>query len=264
MSRRTPARGRARGAPSGPRRPSGAPPPGGGCTRRSGWEGVRTGAAALGGSLRLEREDGERTLSLAISRTPRRDSFRAIAGGERSGLRVGAASDDAVEGRAAWATEAGRLELSARAGQVTGSAMTPTLLAAAGARLDRRLARSGGWTLSAGGAAEATHHARDLAGLDGDPAAPRLFSPPLYVGGLAPAHARRGRPGRRGSRSTRDPRCSSSRGRGGALRAGGDVRASLVQPLGGRLRLTAEVRAERIAAVYSRVEGGAALAVVFP
>ena len=38
------------------------------------------------------------------------------------------------------------------------------------------------WSALGGASAEATHHARDLSGLSGgDPLAPRLFSPPLFV-----------------------------------------------------------------------------------
>ena len=229
-----------------------------------GWEEVRPGAAALAGALRLEREDGERSLSLALSRAPRQDSFRALAGARVGGRLVGAASDDVVEARAAWARDAGRLEAFARAGTVTGAGMPSTFLAAAGARLDRTLMRTERWTVSAGGAAEATHHARDLSGLrDGDLASPRLFSPPLFLA-VSPRLAL-ARAGAAGARLTLDagPALQLVSGPGATLRAGGDVRISLVQPLAERLRVAAELRAERIAPVYARLSAAGSLAVVF-
>ena len=60
--------------------------------------------------------------------------------------------------------------------------MRSTFLAALGGRADRALARSGPWSVGIGASAEVSHHARDLSGLsDGDPAAARLFSPPLFL-----------------------------------------------------------------------------------
>jgi len=229
-----------------------------------GWEEVRPGSAALAGTLRLERDDGARSLSLALSRAPRQDSFRALVADRVGGRLVGAASDDVAEARVAWAREGGRLEGFARAGAVTGEGMPSTFLAAAGVRLDRTILRDGRWTLSAGGAAEATHHARDLSGLsDGDPASPRLFSPPLFLA-VSPRLAL-AREGAASARLALDagPALQLVGGPGAALRAGGDLRLSLVQPLGTRLRLAAELRAERIAAVYTRASGGASLSVVF-
>lgn len=228
-----------------------------------GWEGSRPGAAAAGGALRLAREDEDGAISVALARSPRRDSFRALAGVDVAGRLIGAASDDALEARAALSGAAGRLEVSARAGQVEGSGMPATFFASAGARVERPLLRSGGWTLSAGAAAGAQHHARDLSGLDGDPLAPRLFSPLLFVS-LSPrlALAREAGPARLAVDA--GPALQHASGPGGGLRAGGDLRASLVQPLGDRLRLVADLRAERIAAAYTRLEAGAALAVVFP
>ena len=229
-----------------------------------GFDGARPGAAAVSGALRLERDDGERTLSLALSRVRRQDSFRALAGERVGGVLVGAASDLLVEGRAAWASETARLETFARAGSVTGAGMPDTFLAAAGARLDRTIGRAGRWRLSAGAAAEATHHGRDLSGMrDGDPASPRLFSPPLFL--VASPRLSLAREAPAGVHLVLDagPALQLVAVPGGALRAGGDVHASVVQPIGQRLRLAAEVRAERIAAVHALASGGASLAVVF-
>ncbi len=227
-----------------------------------GWEGVRPGGAAASGALRLATEGDGRSLSIGVARTPRRDSFRALAGVTVGGRRIGAASDDAVEARAAASGEAGRLEVSARAGQVVGDGFPATFFAAASARIDRPLLRGGAWTLSAGAAAEAVHHARDLSGLDGDPLAPRLFSPPLFAA-LSPrlSLAREARPARLAVDA--GPALQHVSGPGGGLRAGGDVRLSLTQPLGERLRVSADLRAEKIAAVYARLEAGASLSVVF-
>jgi tetratricopeptide (TPR) repeat protein len=225
------------------------------------WEGVRAGAAAAGGALRLSRQDGGLSLSAGLSRTPRRDSFRALAGVEVAGRRVGAASDDAVEGRAAIVTEAYRAELAARGGQVEGYGMPATFFAAVAARIDRPLLRAGAWSLSAGGAAEATHHARDLSGLDGDPLAPRLFSPLLFVA-LSPRLSLAREAGLARLALDAGPALQAVSGVGGRIRAGGDVRLEATQPVGARLRLGASLRGERIAAAYQRLEAGVSLAVV--
>jgi tetratricopeptide (TPR) repeat protein len=226
------------------------------------WEALRPGPAALAGALRVEWGDGERAISAAVVRAPRQDSFRAFAGVDVAGRRVGAASDDAVEVRAAGAAGDARLEVTARVGQVEGAGMPATFLAAVSARADRAVARTGPWALSLGAAARASHHARDLSGLGGDPVAPRLYSPVLFVS-LSPrlGVAREVGP----ARLVLDagPALQHASGPGGALRAGGDAHLSATQPLGDRLRLGVDLRAERIAAAYTRLEAGATLAVAF-
>lgn len=226
------------------------------------WDGVRAGPASFSGALRLEREDGARTLSVGLVRTPRQDSFRALAGVLVAGRRVGAASDDAVEVRASAPAGSGRLEVTARAGQVEGAGMPATFLAAATARVDRPLARAGAWVLSAGAAAGASHHARDLSGLDGDPLAPRLYSPRLFVT-VSPRLGVAREAGAARLVLDAGPALQRATGPGGGPRAGGDARLSVTQPLAGRLRLEAELRAERVAAAYSLFEASATLAVAF-
>ena len=140
--------------------------------------------------------------------------------------------------------------------------MPSTFLASAGARADRSLVRRGAWTLSAGLAADATHHGRDLSGLDGAPESPRLFSPALFAA-VSPRAGLAREVGAARLAIDAGPALQLVSARGASLRGGGDVRASVVQPLGPRLRLSADLRAERVATAYSRVEGGAALAVVF-
>jgi tetratricopeptide (TPR) repeat protein len=226
------------------------------------WEGVRSGAAAAGGALRLSREDGGLSLAAGLSRTPRRDSFRALAGVELAGHRVGAASDDAVEGRVAVVAEEYRAELAARAGQVEGDGMPATFFAAAALRVDRPLLRAAAWALSTGAAVEASHHARDLSGLRGDPLAPRLFSPPLFVA-VSPRLSLTREAGPARLALDAGPALQAVSGAGGSVRVGGDVRLEATQPLGARVRLGADLRAERIAAAYQRLEAGVSLAVVF-
>ena len=226
------------------------------------WEGARPAGAAASGALRLAADGDDRSLSVGLARTPRRDSFRALAGVDVAGRLVGAASDDAVEVRAALSGRPGRLEVSARAGEVEGAGFPSTFFAAAGARVERPLLQGGAWTLSTGAAADASHHARDLSGLSGDPLAPRLFSPLLFVT-LSPrlVLARVAGPARLSLDA--GPALQHVSGPRGGLRAGGDVRASVAQPLGERLRLSADLRAESVASVYARLEAGASLAVVF-
>jgi tetratricopeptide (TPR) repeat protein len=226
------------------------------------WEGVRAGVAAAGGTLSLTRQDGDLTLAAGLSRRPRRDSFRALAGVDVAGHHVGAASDDAVEGRVAVVAGAYRTELAARAGQVRGDGMPDTFFAAAAARVDRSLLRTGAWGLSTGAAAEVTHHSRDLSGLDGDPLAPRLFSPPLFVA-LSPRLSLTREAGPARLFLDAGPALQAVSGARGGFRAGGEARLEAAQPLGARLRLGANLRAERIAAAYQRLEAGVSLAVVF-
>jgi len=239
------------------------PSPGRRLDAAAGWDGARASAGAFSGELRWERQDGPRALALSVSRTARRDSFRALAGEVVDGRWIGAASDNVVGARAGWSNEAWRAELSARAGAVTGAGMPGAFLASGAGRADRTLLRSGRWALSAGTVVEATHHARDLSGQDGDPAAPRLFSPPLFVA-ASPRISLAHDAGLGGSVVLdAGPALQLISGPGGAVRLGGDARAALVQRLGDRIRLTAELRVERIADVYSRAEGAAMLAVLF-
>jgi tetratricopeptide (TPR) repeat protein len=226
------------------------------------WDALRPGAAALGGALRVVLGDGDRSLSVGVARTARQDSFRALAGIPVAGRRVGAASDDVLELRATVPAGAGRLELGARGGEVEGAGMPATLVASATARFDHPIARAGPWLLSAGAAAAAIHHARDLSGLDGDPLAPRLYSPLLFLA-LSPRLGVVREAGTARLAVDAGPALQHASGPGGGLRAGGDVRASASQPVGARLRLGASVSAERIAGAYTRLEAGATLAVVF-
>lgn len=226
------------------------------------WDALRPGAAALSGALRLERSDGARTLALGAARTPRQDSFRAFAGVDVAGHRTGAASDDVLELRAAAASGAERLELAARVGQVEGAGMPATFLAAVSARADRTVIRAGAWVLLLGAAAAASHHGRDLSGSDGDPRAPRLYSPALFVA-LSPRLALSREAGPARLLLDAGPALQHASGSRGRVRAGGDARLTLTQPLGARLRLGVDLRAERIAAAYARLDAGATLAVTF-
>jgi hypothetical protein len=112
---------------------------------------------------------------------------------------------------------------------------------------------------------DATHHGRDLSGLGSapDPAAPRLFSPPLFV--AASPRFSLVRDGGLAGRVELDagPALQVTAGLDGSVRVGGDVRAALVHRVGDALRLSAEARAERIAGAYSRLEATAAAAVLF-
>jgi hypothetical protein len=239
------------------------PSPGRRLDAAAGWDGARASEGAFSGVLRWERQDGPRSLALSMSRLARQDSFRALAGEVVGGRMVGAASENVAGVRAGWSDEGWRIDLSARAGAVTAAGTPGTFLASGAGRADRRLLRTGRWALSAGTAVEATHHARDLSGLeDGDPA-PRLFSPPLFFNAsprVALAHDR-GLDGR--FVLDAGPALQLITGPGAAARLGGHARAAMVQRLGDHIRLTAELRVERIAAVYARAEGGATLAVLF-
>jgi tetratricopeptide (TPR) repeat protein len=237
------------------------PEPGQRVLGAAGWEALRPGSAALSGALRLERSDGASSLSVGLVRTPRQDSFRAFAGVDVAGRLVGAASDDVLELRAVAPAGDGRLAVTARAGQVEGAGTPATFLAAASVRGDRPVGRSGAWVLSLGAAAAATHHARDLSGRDGDPLAPRLYSPELFLS-LSPRVALSRDVGPARFLLDAGPALQHASGPGG-VRAGGDLRLTLAQPLGERLRLGVDLRAERIAAAYTRLEAGATLAVAF-
>jgi cellulose synthase operon protein C len=229
-----------------------------------GFDGSRLAGRGFAGEVRWEQDDGARILSIGVARAARRDSFRALAGEVVDGRAIGAASDTVAGVRLARTGDRGRVELSARAGAVTGAGMEPLFTAGAAARSDRALVRGESWTLSAGIAAEATHHARDVSGLvSGDPLAPRLFSPALFVAAsprLSLAHE-----GGPSSWLSIDlgPAAQLAAGPGGALRLGGDARLALTRRVGDALRLSAEARAERIANVHTRVEGFATAAVLF-
>jgi hypothetical protein len=115
----------------------------------------------------------------------------------------------------------------------------------------------------AGAAAEATHHARDLSGLgSSDPAAPRLFSPPLFVAASPRLSVERDVAS---GAVTLDagPALQVTAGPGGGARLGGDVRLSAAQRVADRLRLSLEARAERVANVYARGEVVAGAALLF-
>jgi hypothetical protein len=178
------------------------------------------------------------------------------------GATVGAVSEQAVEARATFGGAA-RLALSARAGAVGGPGLPRTFTAAASGRADRTLLAAGRWTLGVAAALDLTHHARDPSGDGGDPLSPRLFAPALFAA-LSPRLSLAREAGWRG-RFALDagPALQLVSGSGPALRAGGDVRAAVEHRVRDRLRIRAELRAERVAGVYGRVEGGAALALLF-
>ncbi len=228
-----------------------------------GWDGSRLAGRGLSGQLRLERGDGAGTLSIGLTHVARRDSFRAYVGERTPWGETGAAADTALEVRALWAGERDRAEAFARAGAVTGAGFSPTALASLEGRLDRALVRRGTWSVLVGARAEATHHGRDLSGSDGDPAAPFLFSPPLFVQ-ASPRLSLERQAGISGHAVLdAGPAAQLTGGPGGALRLGGDARAALVQRLGESLRISAELRAERVGGVHSRVEGGVEAALLF-
>jgi tetratricopeptide (TPR) repeat protein len=229
-----------------------------------GWDGARLDGRGLFGEVGYERHDAGRTLAVAIARTARRDSFRALAGEVVDGREVGAASDDAAALGVTWEGERDRVALSARGGFVRGAGMRSTFLAAVGGRADRALVRSGPWTFALGASAEASHHARDLSGLSsGDPAAARLFSPPFFLA-ASPRLALVRDAGLAGRlEAEAGPAVQVTGGSSGGVLLGGDVRLSVAQRLGDRVRLGVEARAERIADVYERLELSAAASILF-
>lgn len=237
------------------------PDPGDRLRARFGWDGARLSGAQAAGELAFERAREDRSFSIGFFRTPRQDSFRALAGEVVSGRAVGAASDHVVEARLALAGGRDRAELSARAGAVTGAGFDPDLTVGGSARADREVLQAGAWRLRAGASALATHHARDLSGLaDRDPLAPRLFSPPLFLAASPRAELVRelGAEGRLDLDA--GPALQLIAGAGGGVRVGGDVRLSLARTWAGRVRLGVEGRAERIASAYQRLELAAVLA----
>jgi tetratricopeptide (TPR) repeat protein len=226
-----------------------------------GWDASRL-AGRASGEAALELGAEERRITLLASRRARTDSFRALAGEGVDGRTAGAASETTAGLRAALDGPTRRLRLAARAGAVSGPAFASTFVGAASARADRALLRRGPWSAWAGAAAEATHHARDLSGASGDVAAPRLFSPPLFL--TASPRLALERTGGAGSASLdAGPTLQLSGGPGGGLRLGGDVRLALGHRVGDRLRLSLEARAERIASVHSRADVLAGAALLF-
>jgi hypothetical protein len=117
--------------------------------------------------------------------------------------------------------------------------------------------------VTAGAAAEATHHARDLSGADGDPAAPRLFSPPLFASASPRVGVVRdaGLAGR--LEADAGPAVQLTTGADASVRLGGDVRLALSQRFGDRLQVGVAGRAERVADVYRRFELSARAALLF-
>jgi tetratricopeptide (TPR) repeat protein len=230
------------------------------------WDGARLAGRGVLGELRYEREDGGRAVSVALARRARQDSFRAHSGEVVDGRPVGAASDEVLEARLAHrgASDSDTLALSARAGTVRAAGMDAVFLLGADARADRALLRRGAWTFSAGAAAEATHHARDVSGLrDADPTAPRLFSPPLFLA-LSPRLGLVRDVGHAGHLALDvGPALQLTAGPGGGILLGGDARLSVAQRLHERLRIGLEGRAERVAAVHERLELTAVAAVLF-
>ncbi len=228
------------------------------------WDGARLAGHGAGGELRWEREGEGRILSLRAFRTPRRDSFRALAGEVLAGAAIGAASDNAGEVRLVLEGERDRVELSARAGAVTGAGFAADFTAGATARADRVLLRHGPWTLLGGASAEAMHHARDLSGLsDGDPLAPRLFSPPLFVTASPRFGVVRETGPKHRIALDMGPALQLTAGPAAALRAGGDFRVSVARHFGDRIRLAVEERGELVAGVYRRFEFTGTLAILF-
>jgi cellulose synthase operon protein C len=229
------------------------------------FEGVRTGGRAHG-AIRLERRGATAALSLGARRTPRDDSFRAFAGEVVDGRTVGAVSDQVVEARLAFAEEATRWEVSGRAGAVSGPGLAPVLTAEAAARVERTVRAPGAFELSLAAMGEAVHHARDLGGLGagGDPAAPRIFSPPLYAT-LSPRLLLARDDGLRGHLALEaGPSLQLVTGPGGGAHLGAEARLAVVRRLGDHLRLSAGARAERFGATYTRYEASAAAEVLFP
>ena len=229
----------------------------------AGFDAARLEGHGLSGGIGWERRSEARGVEVALSRAPRRDSFRALAGEVIDGRPIGAASEDAAAVRVAAAGERLRLALSARAGAVSGAGMPTVFLAGLAARADREVLRLGRWAVTAGAAAEATHHARDLSGADGDPAAPRLFSPPLFASASPRVGlARDARPSGR-LEADAGPAVQVTTGRDAGVRFGGDVRLSASQRLGEHVQVDVGGRAERIAEVHERFELSARAALLF-
>jgi hypothetical protein len=203
-------------------------------------------------------------ISLGVLRQARQDSYRALAGEVIGGALRGAASETLGEVRLDREDEAGGLHLAARAGAVTGSGFDAIFTAGASARADQALLRAGGWVLLGGGRIEATHHARDLSGLrDGDPLAPGLFSPPLFL--TASPRLWLVRDERLVGRLSLDagPALQLTAGPGGGTRLGGDAVLSATRRFGDRLRASVDGRVEVVPGAYLRAGVSGALAVLF-
>jgi cellulose synthase operon protein C len=229
-----------------------------------GWDGARR-AGQLAGALRLGWSGTSVEGEVSVSRTPRLDSFRAYAGEVVGGRTVGAVSEDGVALRLARAAGATRLELTARAGALSGPVLSPVAVAALAGRGDRVLGRPGSVALSAGLLVRAIHHGRDASGLaDADPLAPRVFSPPLEVDASPRLGLRRDAGLAGGFLVDAGPALQVVTGSRGGVRAGGDARAAAWTRLGERLRLRAEASAEQVAAAYARWTAGATAEVLFP
>jgi hypothetical protein len=194
----------------------------------------------------------------------RQDSYRALVGEVVAGALRGAASETLAALRLDREGDEGGLHLAASAGAVTGSGFDATFTAGAVARADRALLRARGWALLGGGRVEATHHARDLSGLHGgDPLAPGLFSPPLFL--TASPRLALQRDAGLGGRLTADagPSLQLTAGPGGGTRLGGDALLSASHRLGDRLLASIDGRIEYVPAAYLRAGVSAALAVLF-
>jgi tetratricopeptide (TPR) repeat protein len=239
------------------------PGPGSRLRLRFAWDGARLAREKAGGEIAYEEVREDRTLSIAGLRAPRQDSFRALAGEVVSGVRVGAASDDVVEARGVLTSGRDRFELSARAGAVTGAGFDPVFTMGGAARADREILRGGPWLVRVGASALVTHHARDLSGVaDGDPLAPRIFSPPLFLAASPRVEVVREIGAESRFALDAGPALQLTTGPAGGVRLGGDLRASLARRVGEWLRLGLEGRAERVANVYQRYALAGTLAFV--
>ena len=96
-----------------------------------------------------------------------------------------------------------------------------------------------------------------------DPAAPRLFSPPLFASASPRVGVARdaGLSGR--LEADAGPALQVTTGAGAGVRLGGDARLSLSQRLGDRVELGVAGRAERVANAYARFELSARAALLF-
>jgi cellulose synthase operon protein C len=226
------------------------------------WAGARRDGA-FGGGLRYRADDGAVAWELGATRRFRKDSLRAYAGERVDGALAGAAADNLVEASLRTPMGSAVATFGIRGGAVTAAAGPANAHFGASARADVALFRAGEFALHTGIATDAAGWSRDAAGADGDPLAPRYFSPPLFATvspRLAVVHdsGSRGRVVLEGG-----PALQLKGGPGSRAQLGGDARLSVSRRLASRVVVGLDLHGERVASAYARVDGSVFGGVLF-
>jgi predicted Zn-dependent protease len=227
------------------------------------YDGVREGAAALGGRLALAHGDAAEGWTLAVERRARTDSATALLGGGPA--RGGLATENAASLALRWTLGDARVELRPRGGVVTAADAAANAFLGGSASASLPLFTTRGWELRGGSETEALHFASDRSAVAGAiRPGDGYFSPSLLASQAARLALAREVPLSWRVELSAGPAVQwVAADAGSGLHLGGDARLALWRRFGDRFWLSASARAERVGGGYQRLDGAVAAGALF-